>query len=73
VRSGTPIVCEYRGPRLRAWFSDPRTEFKLQELINELSPLRIITGIAISIVGDVRVGTPFKQKFNTLSVVLHDG
>jgi hypothetical protein len=73
VRSGNPIVCEYRGPRLSAWFSDPRTVLKLHEIIDELCPLSIITGITISIVGDVGVGAPFKQEFNTLKVVLHDG
>jgi hypothetical protein len=46
---------------------------KLQELIDELCPPSIITGITISIVGDVRVGAPLKQEFNTLRVILHDG
>ena len=57
---------------MSAWFSDPRTVLEIHELINELCALRIITGITISIVGDVRVGAPLKQEFNSLRVVLHD-
>jgi hypothetical protein len=68
MSSGTPIVHDIRGARLRSqlWLSDARTVLELRILINELCPLRIITGVTISIVGDVRVRAPLKQEFDTL-------
>ena len=58
VRGGGPIAHKHRGPRLSAWFSDTWTVPKVRELIYKVCPLRIVTGITIAIVGDVRIGTP---------------